>query len=418
METLTASAPVQAPATAGRLTALFILLFASSALGGTVSTLMSVYLPVVVQDLRLNQTAMQLHVLSGYINALFILGWAIGGFTWGLISDRAGRKPSLLLAIACYGMFTVLTGFSYSWWSIMLCRALSGFGVGGVLVVSFTLLSEVWPPKSRAVVTGIISIAFPVGIFSAGLINYLVSTWREGFIIGAAPFLLALAGNWLLSESPVWLAHKTGKVAAAGTETLFSPQNRTTLLAGALIFGSMLIGLWAVFSWIPTWIQSLMTTDAQRERGLSMMFLGMGGLIGGFFSGWVVRLAGLRRSLVACFAVCAILSFILFKLNTRFSALIYAEIAVLALFFGVSQGILSVYIPQLFATSVRAAATGFCFNAGRVLTATAVLFIGVLVTSLGGYGNALFIFSLVFLIGLVAVIFNKNIASSNQIETI
>ena len=170
----------------------------------------------------------------------------------------------------------------------------------------------------------------------------------------------------------------------------------------------MLIGLWAIFSWIPTWIQSLITgADAQKERGISMMMLGMGGLTGGFFSGWLVNAVGLRRSMILCFLVSAILSFVLLKTNHSFSFLIYVEIGILALFFGASQGVLSVYIPGLFPVNIRGRATGFCFNIGRIFTAIAVLFVGVLVTELGGYGNSLFIFSLVFIIGLLVVFFTK-----------
>jgi cyanate permease len=77
---------------------------------------------------------------------------------------------------------------------------------------------------------------------------------------------------------------------------------------------------------------------------------------------------------------------------------------VLALFFGASQGILSVYVPLLFPITIRATATGFCFNVGRLFTAAAVLFIGVLESTLGGYSNALFYFSLVFIIGLITVL--------------
>jgi hypothetical protein len=72
---------------------------------------------------------------------------------------------------------------------------------------------------------------------------------------------------------------------------------------------------------------------------------------------------------------------------------------VLAVFFGISQGALSAYIPELFPTGVCAAATGFCFNIGRLFTAVAVFFVGALVSLLGGYGNTLFIFSFIFLIG-------------------
>ena len=390
------------------LTLLFILCFLSSAMGGTVSTLMSVYLPVVVKDLQGDLDAAELNNISGFINALFIFGWALGGFSWGLISDRIGRKTALLYAIACYGIFTVLTGMMPQWTGVVVCRFMSGFGVGGVLVVSFTLLSEVWPPKSKAVITGIISIAFPVGIFSAGLINFVVSSWREGFFIGFIPIALAILGIWILKESEIWLAHRAEKALSNIKSIWYAAEYRRELLIGSLMFGTMLIGLWAIFSWLPTWVQSLIATDAPKERGLSMMCMGMGGLAGGFFSGWLVNFIGLKKSMLLCFAVCAVMSFILFKTNTTFSPMIFAEIAVLALFFGASQGVLSAYIPQLFHTGIRATATGFCFNIGRLFTGTAVLFIGILVTNLGGYGNSIFIFSTVFIIGFFVVLFVKD----------
>ena len=390
------------------LTLLFILCFLSSSMGGTVSTLMSVYLPVVVKDLQGDLDAAELNNISGFINALFIFGWAFGGFSWGLISDRIGRKNALLYAIACYGIFTVLTGMMPQWTGVVVCRFMSGFGVGGVLVVSFTLLSEVWPPKSKAVITGIISIAFPVGIFSAGLINFVVSSWREGFFIGFIPIALAILGIWILKESEIWLAHRAEKAKSNIKSIWYAAEYRRELLIGSLMFGTMLIGLWAIFSWLPTWVQSLIATDAPKERGLSMMCMGMGGLAGGFFSGWLVNFIGLKKSMLLCFAVCAVMSFILFKTNTTFSPMIFAEIAVLALFFGASQGVLSAYIPQLFHTGIRATATGFCFNIGRLFTGTAVLFIGILVTNLGGYGNSIFIFSTVFIIGFFVVLFVKD----------
>jgi len=410
MSTLTIDGQVAKPQTslsAAYRVVLFAICFFSTALGGSVSTLMSVYLPVVVKDLQGTVPADEINGISGYINAIFIFGWAFGGFTWGVISDKMGRKKALLLAIGSYGVFTILTGLMPTWWGVLLCRFCSGFGVGGVLVTSITLVSEVWPSKSKAVVIGILSIAFPVGIFSAGVINLIVSSWRSGFLVGVIPLTLAIIGALILNESENWLNYRN---AIANRENplnkLLSKSHRRELIVGSLTFGTMLIGLWAIFSWLPTWVQSLITDhDAAKERGLSMMCLGMGGLTGGFFSGWLVNLLSIRRSMIICFAVCAGMSFVLFKTNNTFSPAIYIEIAILALFFGASQGVLSAYIPQLFSTGIKATATGFCFNIGRIFTATAVLFVGVLVSSLGGYGNALFIFSLVFIIGLVVVLF-------------
>ncbi|MCC7525793.1 MAG: MFS transporter, partial [Chitinophagaceae bacterium] len=269
--------------------------------------------------------------------------------------------------------------------------------------------SEIWPQKSKPVFMGILSIAFPVGIFSAGLINYLVSSWQQAFLSGTIPVAVAVAGWWMIKESPEWVENKQRAFQSGGrAESLFSLRFRKNMWVGSITFGSMLIGLWAIFSWLPTWVQSLISdTDGQKERGIIMMLLGMGGLTGGFLSGWVLNVMGTRKALVLCFTVCSVLSFLLFKTNNSFTPIIYAETAVLAFFFGVSQGVLSYYIPELFPTAFRASATGFCFNIGRLFTGTAVMFVGILVTVLGGYGNAIYLFSLVFVIGLLVVLFLK-----------
>jgi len=229
-------------------------------------------------------------------------------------------------------------------------------------------------------------------------------------MVGIIPIAVAIIGFWVISESGLWLKDHEEHIHDNNQSVgLFHSSNLKTLLIGSVIFGTMLIGLWAIFLWLPTWIQSLLTTDANKERGISMMFMGMGGLTGGFISGWVVNLLGLRKSLILSFVVCSLVSFVLFKTNSTFSSVVYIEIAVLALFFGISQGVLSLYIPLLFPTAIRASATGFCFNIGRIFTGIAVLGVGILVTTLGGYSNSLFIFSLVFVIGLIAMLLIKDI---------
>jgi predicted MFS family arabinose efflux permease len=390
------------------LAVLFTVLFLLCAFGGTVSTLMSVYLPVVVSDVLGKKTPAEVNNISAYINAVFIAGWAAGGFTWGIFSDKIGRKKTLILAAVCFGVATIATGNVLQWQAIIACRLLSGFGVGGVLVASYTLINETWPVKNKSIFTGILSIAFPAGIFSAGLINYAVAGWRQGFYTGTIPVVLAIACIWLINESQVWKLYKNQPAKSNHLAQLFGGSYSRNLWTGAVIFGTMLIGLWAIFSWVPSWVQSLITTgDAQKQRGLSMMLLGMGGLTGGFISGWFANAVGLRNALLTCFAACAGLSFILFKTNTFFTPVIYAEVGVLALFFGGAQGILAAFIPQLFPTGLRSTAIGFCFNIGRVFTSIAVLFVGLLVNTAGSFGNILLIFSSVFFIGLLAVIFFK-----------
>ena len=59
---------------------LFVICFFGTAFAGTVSTLMSVYLPVAVKDLLGDKNESELNSISAYINSIFIFGGAAGGF--------------------------------------------------------------------------------------------------------------------------------------------------------------------------------------------------------------------------------------------------------------------------------------------------------------------------------------------------
>ena len=228
-------------------------------------------------------------------------------------------------------------------------------------------------------------------------------------MVGLIPLALGVLAFWILRESEAWKLLKNSNDTNTVKQSL--KNHRSQLITGSIIFGSMLIGLWAIFSWVPTWVQSLLPSgsDGQKERGLSMMLLGAGGLSGGFLSGWVANALGTRKAMLLCFSGCFILSCLLFKVNNSFNTVTVAEIAMLSFTFGISQGLLAVYIPQLFHVSIRGMATGFCFNVGRFVTAAVVFFVGALVTTLGGYGNSLFAFSFVFVLGFSILLSDRKI---------
>ena len=381
----------------------FIVCFLCNMCAGLISTLMSVYLPPVVQELTGKTNTGELSTISAYIQSLYIAGWAVGGFFWGFISDKIGRVKALALSVGLFGIFTLVISFASSWEFVVLLRLASGLSVGGILVITPMLLFEIWPKKSRAVMIGIDSIGFPVGIFSSGLVTILIGSWRDAFLIGLFPVVLAGLGLFILRESDHW---KNSTQTARGE--IASKIDRSNLLKGSIIFGSMLIGLWGMFSWIPTWVQSLLgASDGQSERGIAMMLLGAGGLSGGFASGWVSNALGVRRAMMVCFAGCIIMSALLFGFNSSFSKVIYIELAFLSFFFGISQGLLSIFIPQLFPVQIRGTFTGICFNIGRIVTAIAIFFVGFLVAFFNGYSNTLLAFAGIFIIGFITMFLSK-----------
>ncbi|TLU99599.1 MFS transporter [Dyadobacter luticola] len=370
-------------------------------LSGTVSTLMSVYLPVAIPELRGEAVSQaQLGEMGAYVSAIYLYGWMVGGLLFGVVSDRIGRVKSLALVTGLYGLCTVLITLVPDWYSLLALRFFAGMGVGGVLLISTVYISEIWEERSRAVMLGILAVCFPIGIVTTGSLNLIFSHWRTAFGIGVIPVLAAVLILFLAPESGKWRITKT---VSRDVESLFDKNNRPNVISGALIFGCVLISLWGIFSWLPTWAQTLLAEGeaGQKERGLIMILLGMGGIIGGVFSGIFINRFGKKKTLIGTFTLCVVMCFVLFLTNSSFTSIIYIETAALAFGFGISQGALSSYIPELFPISIRGTATGFCFNVGRFFTATAVFFIGSLVSVLGGFGNALLVFTLPFVIALI-----------------
>lgn len=398
------------------LTAVFLFCFFSTLLAGISSMLMSVYLPVVVKGLLGNVSDEKMNDVSAIINSVFIFGWMFGGIVWGFICDRIGRSKSVILSTACFGIFTFITALSSSWFLVSVCRFFTGFGIGGLLVTATVYIEELWSEKKKAIAQGMVALAMPVGFFAAGAINNFSQNWRAAFWTGIIPVSLALIAFFILPESHKW---ETGKLSSTLKEKrstgIFAPDNKGNLMSGSIIFGAMLIGLWAIFSWTPTWVQNVSkSVNVEQQRGLTMMVLAGSGIVGSFFSGWIVNAIGLRKTMLMCFAACFIMSFVVFKLNHDVTASTFAEMGVLVFFFGISQGALAVYIPELFPTPVRASATGFCFNVGRLFTATVVFFIGALVNVLGGYSNSILVFSFIFIVGFVATFFSAEKKTKNK----
>jgi hypothetical protein len=109
--------------------------------------------------------------------------------------------------------------------------------------------------------------------------------------------------------------------------------------------------------------------------------------------------------------ICFVLSYWLFEVNITYNWQVPLGITLLGLTFGVSQGVLHNYIPELFPTVVRSTATGLSFHGGRIFTAISVFFVGAFVVWFGGYGHAIFAFSTVYLLGLVAMFWVKHARS-------
>src|SRR5260370_1623215 len=65
-----------------------------------------------------NPTLAQIGSVGGLITTVGLLGWAVGGFFFGIIADYLGRVRTLALSILIYSVFTALQGLAQDAWQL------------------------------------------------------------------------------------------------------------------------------------------------------------------------------------------------------------------------------------------------------------------------------------------------------------
>eukprot|EP00099_Drosophila_melanogaster_P002087 NP_001097813.1 uncharacterized protein Dmel_CG8925, isoform B [Drosophila melanogaster] len=139
------------------------------------------------------------------VETCFLVGAAAGAVLSGWISDRFGRRHTLMAFVTIQSVFGGILAFSTSVAMFMSLRVIIGFASMTVTVVSFVLVVELVSGKWRTVI-GILNI-LPVAIsyvLSAGL-AYLIRDWRHLQLAISWPWLIMLSIWFWLPESPRWL---------------------------------------------------------------------------------------------------------------------------------------------------------------------------------------------------------------------
>lgn len=381
---------------------LYLISWLATVCAGLSATLFSVYLPSIVADINGVSTPQAIARTGSYAGAAFLLGWAIGGVFLGAMGDRIGRKRALLISTLACTLGMGLTSFVVSLPDLVILRALTGAGAGGILLITAVLVSEAWANSSnRARMVGILINAFPVGFILSGAFQALTPDFRSAYLFAGATIVVAVAVQVIVKESDLWSQRDRERKAVT---SVWHSAHRRDLVVGLMLFGSMLVGLWAAYTWMPTWVSSISTPDQQRAaRSITISLLGVGAIIGGIISGTVSNMVGRRKAAAIGYLGAFGMSCALFLQPQAQPSIMFGMTLVLSLFIGFNQGVLTGYIPELFPTLVRASATGISFNVGRLVTAVTVFFVGVLVTVLGGYDKAIFAFAFAYVIGFLTL---------------
>ncbi|XP_051862523.1 organic cation transporter protein isoform X2 [Drosophila sulfurigaster albostrigata] len=143
--------------------------------------------------------------ITSFVEMCFLMGAAAGAVLSGWISDRFGRRHTLMTFVTIQTIFGGILAFSTSVAMFMSLRVIIGFASMTVTVVSFVLVVELVSGKWRTII-GILNI-LPVAIsyvLSSG-IAYLIRDWRILQLVISWPWLVMLSIWYWLPESPRWL---------------------------------------------------------------------------------------------------------------------------------------------------------------------------------------------------------------------
>ena len=368
---------------------------------GSIASVVPTYLPEIASSLGDRGAAVGIAELGSTVQSLFLFGWVFGGIALGFVADLRGRAPVLGAAILGAAAFTFITPNLDSVAMFGVLRFLAGACVGASMVVSTTLGVEILPPKRRPVMMGVLANSYAVGIVSSGILQAAdipYQTTVAGFL------LFGLVGVVFLTP---WLRVARTEVTDASQSTVIAQlrQSLREIIIGSILFGCMLIALWAAFSWLPTWVSELFpgTDQGANVRGAVMMALGGGGILGSLLVGPLVNALGRLRGITVCYAGAMIGSFWLYGAHPSSASIVLAIVFGMSVFFGMSQALMSFFIPELFPQGIRATGVGLCFNIGRCVTGYAVLQVGLIAEVLGGFQQALFLTSTILIVGVLTI---------------
>jgi MFS family permease len=387
--------------------------------------------PALTELLGGNPTLAQIGAYGGWLSMVGLLGWAFGGFLFGMFADYIGRVRALALSILTYSLFTACQGLAETPFQLGVFRFLAGLGTGAEGVVGIALVAEAFAHNHRAKILGIMMTGGAFGSLIGGQIYNIVGPygWRYVFFTGVLPALLLLVIRRGMAEPDHFAAvrERRAQVKSGGgavTEhdrefmrfvaaQLFSKQNRYSTAVALLFCLGTLLAIWTSQIWLPT-IQSLMLEKegikgaaAIPYVGRGMMLWGVGGILGYASFGFLADVFG-RRPTIVFYNVGTIISgLVLYLALGTYEYYPYMLVVFGFFVFGVFSGH-AVYMPELFPTHVRATAVSFCNGSARIITSTGPLVAGLLVMPFGGsFNKAAAVMTCLALLSIIAMLMGR-----------
>src|SRR5512142_1315690 len=180
----------------------------------------------------------------------FVIFYTLLGIPFGRLADRTDRKNLIAAGLAVWSLFSGLTGFAGSFWTMFLCRVMVGVGEATLGPAALSLVSDYFPPRMRATAQSVYASGIAIGgglaFFLGGWIGQLYG-WRPAFYFLGFPGLVLALLVFLLREQPRGATDgAVAKQSSTDWKSIFRSVPLRYLFAGYALFGlaSNNLGIW------------------------------------------------------------------------------------------------------------------------------------------------------------------------------
>ncbi|WP_250472528.1 MFS transporter [Caballeronia sp. GAFFF1] len=321
----------------------------------------------------------------------------IGALIFGRLADKFGRRPTLMVNIACYSLLELLSGLSPNLTTLLILRSLFGIAMGGEWGVGSALTMETVPPKARGFVSGLLQAGYPSGYLLASIVFgvlYQFVGWRGMFFVGVAPALLVLYVRAHVPESPAWRAMEKRKRPGL-LATL--KQNWTLSLYAIVLMTAFNFFSHGTQDLYPTFLREQHHFDPHTVSIITIV-LNIGAIVGGLFFGSLSERIG-RRVTIFIAALIALPVLYLWAFSVTPVALAIGAFLMQISVQG-AWGVIPVHLNEISPDEIRATFPGLVYQLGNLLAAINATMQASIATSHGNnYGMAMAIVA-----GTVAVV--------------
>lgn len=157
------------------------------------------------------------HQLQEIVASSILVGAVIGALSCGTISERIGRKRTIMTVACVFCAGSLCSSISPSPYLLALSRILLGFAVGGSSQVTPMYIAELAPRQRRGRLVISFNLSIGVGILVANIVGFTLQdiwSWRMMIAVAVVPAIILLLCMLRLPESPRWLAENVSMDAA------------------------------------------------------------------------------------------------------------------------------------------------------------------------------------------------------------